>query len=97
MIFSNLFIDLLGFNCIDSILNLVNFLHEFSFAVVSGFSLDVGPAAQQSAGELGLGAVVPGHQGCHAVSRRDKSLVVHATFVAEITILQLLTQPRLPP
>ena len=59
-------------------MNLVNFLHKFSFAGVSGFSLDVGPAAQ-----LGLGAVVPGHEGCHAVSRRDQSLVVDTTFVAE--------------
>ena len=57
--------------------------HEFCFAVVSGFSLDVWPAAQQSAGELGLGAVVPGHQGRHAVSSGDQSLVVHATFVTE--------------
>ena len=70
-------------NCIDSILNLVNFLHKFSSAGVSGFSLDVGPAAQQVAGELGLGAVVPGHQGRHAVSRGDQSLVVHAAFVAK--------------
>ena len=64
-------------------MNLVNFLHKFSSAGVSGFSLDVGPAAQQVAGELGLGAVVPGHQGRHAVSRRDQSLVVHAAFVAK--------------
>ena len=63
-------------------MNLVNFLHKFSSAGVSGFSLDVGPAAQQVAGQLGPGAVVPGHQGRHAVSRRNQSLVVDATYVA---------------
>ena len=80
-------------------MNLVNFLHNFCFAGVSSFSPDVGPAAQQSTGELGPGAVVPGQQGRHAVSRRDQSLVVDATYVAakkQLFRQSVLTSANLP-
>ena len=63
-------------------MNLVNFLHEFGPTGVGGFSHNIWSAAVQLAGELGPGAVVPGHQARHAVTRRDESLVVDTTHIA---------------